>query len=112
VERRGFELPVLFVLPYIQVSLVSQEISTQWFAKNRSEKVVSDTIHRRGHTENERISNTLPGVKNLKRDRQFESPSLQQRVSANRRFRSIFLKVGNSEGGGDRLEQRFVAASL
>jgi hypothetical protein len=66
VEQRGFEPPVLFVLPYIQVSLVSQEISTQWFAKNRSEKL-SPIRFIGGATPKTSGSRTLPRSKKPKK---------------------------------------------
>jgi hypothetical protein len=37
-ERRGFELPVVFALPLFRERSCRKEISARWFPKNRTEK--------------------------------------------------------------------------
>jgi hypothetical protein len=77
---------------------VTREISTRPFQKNTAQRSLlrRDSIAR--PSENERISNGLPRAK-PKRDRRFESPPLQQRVTANRRsgFLSASDRASESE---------------
>jgi len=86
-EQRGFELPVLFVVPGAYERL---EVSARATALRPTRELFSERSTGNSGRKRHDFGLSSRGKK-TKEDRRFESPLLHRRVSANRRSRSLFL---------------------